>query len=233
MLIVGGRQKKTNLSVHSRSSVKLYTYYRSSASYRVRIALNLKALAFESVPINLVTGEQREESFLEISPLGRIPVFEDGSRRISQSTAILEYLEETYPTPALLPKNTEDRAFARQVASLVACDIHPLNNLSSLTYLKRNFGANEGQIQEWYGHWISIGFNAIENYLAARKTTSSFVLGEKPGWIELHLVPQVYNARRFQVPVGSYPIIIRLVSQCEELPEFAAAAPQQQLDSRR
>ncbi len=211
--------------------MKLYGYFRSSAAYRVRIALALKGLAFENIPVNLVPGvsEQKSDTYRAVNPQGRVPFFEDGAVAISQSPAILEYLEETFPDAPLLPTGTADRAVVRQLASLIGCDIHPLNNLSVLQTLKQDFDASQGAVDGWYHKWILEGFTAFEALLP--RTAGEFCFGNKPTLADVYLVPQVWNARRFKVPMAGFPLIEKVDAACNGLEAFKAAAPENQPDA--
>ena len=211
--------------------MKLYGYFRSSAAYRVRIALALKGLTFDNIPVNLLpsVSEQKSDAYRAVNPQGRVPFFEDDDVAISQSPAILEYLEEAYPTVALLPPEAADRAVVRQLASLIACDIHPLNNLSVLQALKQDFDAGQGAVDAWYHKWILEGFAAFETYLS--KTAGKFCFGDTPTLADIYLVPQVWNARRFKVPLGTFPLIEKIDTACNELDAFKTAAPENQPDA--
>ncbi|MBO6503392.1 MAG: maleylacetoacetate isomerase [Kordiimonadaceae bacterium] len=211
--------------------MKLYGYFRSSAAYRVRIALALKGLTFENIPINLVPGvsQQKSEDYRAVNPQGRVPFFEDGAVAISQSPAILEYLEETFPEVPLLPTGTADRAVVRQLASLIGCDIHPLNNLSVLQTLKHDFDASQGAVDGWYHKWILEGFGALEALLA--NTAGEFCFGDSPTLADIYLVPQVWNARRFEVPLSAFPLIEKVDAACNALEPFKKAAPENQPDA--
>ncbi len=211
--------------------MKLYGYYRSSAAYRVRIALGLKGLTFDNIPVNLVPGvsEQKSDSYRAVNPQSRVPFYEDGAVAISQSPAILEYLEETYPDVPLLPNGTADRAVVRQLASLVGCDIHPLNNLSVLQTLKHDLNADQAAIDAWYRKWIIEGFEALEVLLV--KSAGKFCFGDAPTLADIYLVPQVWNARRFNVPLDAFPTIQRIDVACNQIDAFIAAAPENQPDA--
>lgn len=211
--------------------MKLYGYFRSSAAYRVRIALALKGLPFENIPVNLVPGvsEQKSDAYRAVNPQGRVPFFEDGAVAISQSPAILEYLEETFPDVPLLPTGTADRAVVRQLASLIGCDIHPLNNLSVLQTLKQDFDASQGAVDGWYHKWILEGFTAFETLLG--NTAGKFCFGDMPTLADVYLVPQVWNARRFEVPMAGFPLIEKVDAACNALEAFKAAAPENQPDA--
>lgn len=211
--------------------MELYGYFRSSAAYRVRIALALKGLEYDNIPINLVpsVSEQRSSDYLALNPQGRVPFFTDGPIAISQSPAILEYLEDRYPAEPLLPASLADKAIVRQLASLVACDIHPLNNLSVLQSLKADFGADEAAIQRWYHRWIVEGFTAFEALLG--KTAGQFCFGDTPTHADVYLVPQVWNARRFKTPLDAFPTIVRIDTACNALAAFQKALPENQPDA--
>jgi maleylacetoacetate isomerase len=210
--------------------MKLYSYHRSSAAYRVRIALNLKNLCWDYVPVNLLQSEQRGADYLALNPQGLVPTLQtDSGELLAQSVAILEWLEETHPQPALLPADPLLRARVRAVVNSIACDVHPLNNISVLNYLRKEIHATEEQVQRWYGNWVERGFRAIENVLAEQQRP--FCFGDQPGLADVCLVPQVYNANRFEVPMAAYPNICRVARQCNALEAFAAAAPERQPDA--
>ncbi|WP_313951352.1 maleylacetoacetate isomerase [Accumulibacter sp.] len=213
--------------------LKLYTYYRSSAAYRVRIGLQLKGLAYESVPVHLTRngGEHLQEDYRAINPGALVPCLQDGELTISQSLAILEYLEEKYPRQPLLPADAAGRARVRALALIVACDIHPLNNLRILKYLGDRLALGEEARNRWYRHWVEEGFMTIEAHLAHDSQTGEFCHGDTPGLADCCLVPQVFNAGRFNVALNPYPNIRRIARRCEELPEFAAAHPARQPDA--
>jgi maleylacetoacetate isomerase len=207
--------------------VKLYTFFRSSAAYRVRIALNLKGIAYEPVPVHLPKREQAQPQYLAVNPQGRVPALDLGGEVLIQSPAILEYLEEAYPNPPLLPSDPLQRAKVRAICALIACDIHPLNNLSPLSYLKHNFGQEQPAIDAWYVHWVTEGFKALERMLSA----GPFACGKRPTLADVYLVPQVYNARRFKTPLDDFPKIVAVDAACNELEAFQAAAPERQVDA--
>jgi maleylacetoacetate isomerase len=210
--------------------MELYDYWRSSAAYRVRIALNLKGIAYASVPVNLRCGGQRSPDFRRVNPLGTVPCLRDGDVVLSQSLAIVEYLDETHPEPPLLPGNAAERARARQLALLIACEMHPLNNLKVLQYLEHGMGLAEEQRRRWYRHWITEGFTALEAMLAP--TAGDFALGgDRPSVVDAFLVPQVYNANRWRCDMSPYPTICRINDRCLQLEAFAAAAPERQPDA--
>ena len=207
--------------------MKLYTYFRSSAAYRVRIGLNLKGLAYEPAFIHLVKREQVQPDYLAVNPQGRVPSLDLGGDVLIQSPAILEYLEEVYPDPPLLPKDPLQRAKVRAACALIACDIHPLNNLSPLSYLKRTFGQEQPAIDAWYVHWVMEGFKALEQMLSS----GPFAFGDKPGLADVYIVPQVFNARRFNTPLDAFPKIVAVDAACNRLEAFQAAAPDRQPDA--
>lgn len=213
--------------------LRLYGYWRSSAAYRVRIALNLKGLDYESVPVHLVRdgGEQHRPQFLEMNPQGLVPVLADGERVIRQSLAIIEYLDELHPAPPLLPSSSRDRARVRALAQTVACDIHPLNNLRVMQYLERELGADEAQRLSWMRHWMAEGLAAFEAQVAAHPSTGEFCEGELPGMADCCLVPQLYNARRFGMDLAAYPTLLQIDARCQELTAFRDAAPEAQPDA--
>ncbi|MBT8090447.1 MAG: maleylacetoacetate isomerase [Gammaproteobacteria bacterium] len=209
--------------------MRLYSYWRSSAAYRVRIALNLKGLDYEILPVSLTPGisEHRKDAYRAINPQMLVPFLEDGDIAIGQSMAILEYLEETYPGTPLLPKNEPVRSRVRAFCNMIACDIHPLNNLRVLKYVKAELGADEKASGDWYRHWVHEGFEAAE----ALASDSTFVFGDKPTLADCFLVPQMYNAHRFKVPVDRFPRLIASTEACNKLPAFRKAAPEQQPDA--
>jgi len=213
-----------------RTDVKLYSYFRSSAAYRVRIALNLKGLAYETVPVHLVKegGHNRRPEFRAVNPQMRVPalVAPTGDVLI-QSLAIIEYLDETHPEPPLLPKDPIARAQARAVAEIVACDIHPLNNIGSLRYLKRELHQEQAAIDAWYHHWVLTGFEALE----ALVRPGPYACGGAVTVADLCLVPQVYNARRLKVPLDKFPKIVAIDTACLTLPAFDRARPENQPDA--
>jgi maleylpyruvate isomerase len=210
--------------------VKLYGYWRSSAAYRVRIALHVKGLPFEYVPVHLVKdgGEQFRDDYLALNPQARVPTLVDGGVTLGQSLAILEYLEEKYPAPPLLPGDAVQRARARQIALAVACDIHPLNNLRVLRYLETRLGASQQARDDWYRHWIRDGLTAIEKMVAPG---GPYALGAQVTLADVCLVPQLYNARRFATPLDDCPRLLAIESACLALPPFDKARPENQPDA--
>lgn len=213
--------------------MKFYTYANSSAAYRVRIALNLKGLKPELVFVNLLKdgGEQRKPEYKAINPQGLVPAFADGGHAMGQSLAIIEYLDETHPSPELLPRDAWGRARVRQIALAIACDIHPVNNLSIRQYLKSPLGQSDAEIAAWYRHWIDRGFAALEALLSASPETGRFAHGDTPTLADICIVPQVYNARRFKIPLDDYPTLVRVDQEARELKAFADAAPEMQPDA--
>lgn len=207
----------------------LYGYYRSSAAYRVRIALNLKGLDYEQVPVNLLDGEEQGDAYRAINPQGLVPVLEVAGRRLSQSLAILEYLEETHPQPPLLPDDPLDRAEVRSLADLIACDIHPLDNLRVLKYLQDELQVDSDDRNRWYRHWIAQGFAAFEARLSGLGSRD-FCFGDAPGMADVLLIPQIYNARRFRLDMSAYPRIEGIERHCLALPAFERAIPERQPD---
>ncbi|WP_206997317.1 maleylacetoacetate isomerase [Trinickia mobilis] len=213
--------------------MKLYSYFRSSASYRVRIALNLKNLPYDYVPIHLVRsgGEQLTPEYRKLSPDALVPTLVDGNAVIQQSVAIIEYLEETHPNPPLLPRAPLDRAYVRALALQIACEIHPLNNLRVLKYLKHELKVDEAPKSAWYRHWIESGFGTFEGRIANDARTGKFCFGDTPTLADLCLVPQVFNAQRFNVDTQRYPTIQRIYDHAMQFDAFASAAPGQQPDA--
>ena len=209
----------------------LHDYWRSSAAFRVRIALALKGIEPARRHVHLLKGEQRAPGYLAKHPLGLVPMLEDGALALTQSLAIVEYLEETHPAPPLLPATPAERAWVRAVALGVACEIHPLNNLRVLRYLARELHADEPARDRWYAHWVSEGLAAIETMLAARPGPGPFCLGKVPTLADVCLVPQVFNAWRYKVPVEPYPLVLAVVDECMKLPAFDLSQPSKQPDA--
>lgn len=210
----------------------LYDYWRSTAAYRVRIALHLKGLDFEQRPVHLVRGggEQHAAEYLRLNPQGLVPALVHGDHVLTQSLAICEYLDEVFPGAPLLPADPVQRAEARSMALVIAADVHPLNNLRVQNYLKGEFGVTSGQAREWMERWMNLGFSALEARLAA-SGAGVYCVGEQPSLADLCLVPQAYNADRFDCSLRPYPNIQRIVAHCRGLEAFAAAAPQRQPDA--
>ncbi|MGH8852864.1 MAG: maleylacetoacetate isomerase [Telluria sp.] len=213
--------------------MKLYTYFRSSAAYRVRIALNLKGLAYDAVPVHLLRdgGQHQLDAYLAVNPSGLVPALQDDALTLTQSMAIIEYLEEVHPLVPLLPKDAVGRARVRELAQIIACDIHPINNLRVLKYLVKQLGQDEQAKTDWYRHWIIEGFHSLEAHLARNPGTGSFCHGDTPTIADCYLVPQVFNAKRFDVDLAAYPTIARINDLCVELPAFIAAHPARQEDA--
>ncbi|CAN5286199.1 maleylacetoacetate isomerase [soil metagenome] len=214
-------------------SLKLYSYWRSSACYRVRIALNLKGLDYETLPVHLVNngGEQHSAAFRDLNPQELIPVLVHGERVMRQSLAIIDYVDEAFgETPSLIPSTARERQRCRAIAQMVAADIHPLGNLRVLQYLEQHFGADTTQREDWLRHWINAGFQAIEKVLDD-PSTGAFCEGDAPTMADCCLVPQVYNARRYGVDMGAYPIIERIEMACLAMEAFESARPEAQPDA--
>ena len=212
--------------------MKLYDYFRSSAAYRVRIALNLKGLAPQREFVHLRKGAQRSDDYRTLNPQGLVPALAlDGGAVLTQSLAILEYLEETHPAPPLLPAGASARARVRALALAVACDIHPLDNLRVLRYLVQTMGATEAQKDAWYKYWVDVGLEALERQLARDAATGRFCHGDTPTLADVCLVPQLANARRVDMDLAPYPTLTRIEAACLALPAFAAAAPARQPDA--
>ncbi len=204
----------------------LYDYYRSSAAYRVRIALNLKGVDYESRQVNLLDSEQRGDEYRALNPQGLVPMLEIDGRRLTQSLSIIMYLATRYPEPPLLPSAPADAAHVRAMALAIACDIHPLNNLRVLKYLKGELGHSQEDADRWYTHWISEGLPALE--AMAAPTAGTFMFGDQPTIADICLVPQLFNARRFNVPLDDYPTLLRADENANKLPAFAKAHPDKQ-----
>lgn len=213
--------------------LRLHGYFRSSAAYRVRIALNLKRLPYEAVPVHLRRngGEQHSPDFARLSPAHLIPVLEDGAFALTQSLAIMEYLDETHPSPPLLPEEPQARATVRAIALGMACDIHPLGNLRILHYLEKQLGVAEEGRRAWSRHWTELGLAAVEQLLVASGASQSFCYGDSPTVADCCLVPQVFNASRLACSLERYPAIRRIHEHCMRLPAFQQAAPDAQPDA--
>jgi maleylacetoacetate isomerase len=213
-----------------RAAMKLYSYFRSSAAFRVRIALNLKKLDYETAAIHLQRNDQSTPDYRGINPQGLVPALDDGGQILIQSLAIIEYLDEVYPQPPLVPRDPADRARVRAIADIVACDIHPINNLRVLRYLTHELGHDEAAIANWYNHWITAGFQALEPLLAQDSRTGAFCHGDSPGLGDVTLIPQIVNAERYQLDLASYPTLTRIYENCMKLEPFLAAHPRNQPD---
>ena len=213
--------------------LKLYNYYRSSASFRVRIALNLKGQNYDYIPVHLTKGggQQFAPTFRALNADALIPVLDDGGRILTQSLAIIEYLDETHPQPPLLPQSPVDRAYVRAFALTIACEIHPLNNLRVLRYLVQQLGASEDSKNAWYRYWVEQGLAALEARVVAEQRSGRHVFGDQVTLADVVLVPQVFNARRFECRLDHVPTLIRIFDHCMELQAFADAQPSSQPDA--
>ncbi|CEK10164.1 maleylacetoacetate isomerase [Legionella hackeliae] len=208
--------------------MKLYDYYRSTACYRVRLALNIKNISYEKIAVHLVghDGEQHSPEYLTINPQGLVPTLNENGHILSQSLAIIEYLEEISPTPPLLPTTPLGRAQVRSMALTIACDMHPLNNLRVLTRLRDQFQASEEQVMDWYHHWLKLGFDTLEKKLQDLPHKHQFCYGSEPSMADICLIPQVYNAHRFGFSMDAYPLINEINAHCLTLDPFKDAVPQ-------
>jgi maleylacetoacetate isomerase len=215
------------------SDLVLYSYWRSSTAFRARIALNLKGLRYETRAVHLIQngGEQHNAAYAALNPMKAVPTLLDGDLVLPQSMAIIQYLDDKYPQPPLLPSDAAGRARVRALSQVVACDIHPIGNLRVLQQLGSQFGADDAQKAEWMRHWIAAGFKALETMLASSKDTGHFCHGDTPTMADVCLVPQVYNARRWKVPLGDYPTILRIDAVCDALDAFKDATPERQPDA--
>jgi maleylacetoacetate isomerase len=213
--------------------MKLHTYFRSSAAYRVRIALNLKGIDYEAVPVHLIRdgGQHHAPAYLNINPSGMVPTLQDERGTLTQSMAILEYLEETHPAVPLLPVDPLGRARVRELAQIVSCDIHPLNNLRVMRYLVDELGISDDAKTTWLKHWIVEGFASVESHLARHPGTGKFCHGDTPTIADCFLIPQAFNAIRFDIDLAPYENIARIYGNCIELPAFVKAHPAQQPDA--
>jgi maleylpyruvate isomerase len=213
--------------------MKLYTFFRSSASYRVRIALNLKGLDYGQAPIHLRRGggEQLATAYRAINPQALVPALEDSGRILTQSLAIMEYLEERYPKPPLLPADPADRALVRSMALIIACEIHPIQNLRVLVYLKNHLKQSDEDLNRWARHWIDLGLSALEQMVVSAPQRGGFCFGNTPTFADICLVPQLANARRFGCDLSVYPALLQIETACNALPTFANAAPEKQPDA--
>ena len=210
--------------------MKLYNFFRSSTSHRLRIALNLKGITTDYVAVNLRVDEQQNDDFRVVNPQQLVPALDTGDKVMIQSPAIIEWLEEKYPTPALLPQGADARAHVRALAAIVGCDIHPINNRRILQTLRKTFGANEEAVNAWCDTWISDGFDAYEALIAADPSRGRFSYGDTPGMADVYLIPQVESARRFNVDMNRWPLISAIDKACGELEVFQKAAPLVQPD---
>jgi maleylacetoacetate isomerase len=212
--------------------VKLYTFFRSSAAFRVRIALNLKGLTYEPQFVSLPKGDHRKPEYARVNPQALVPTLElDDGTRLTQSLAIIEFLDEKHPQPRLVPKDALGRARVRSLALLIACEIHPLNNLRALNYLRKILGLGEEQVNAWYRHWIADGLGKLEGELTQTRGTGEFCHGDTPTMADCCLVPQIFNAKRYQCDLGPYPTLMRVFGQCMKLEAFDRAQPSKQPDA--
>jgi maleylpyruvate isomerase len=211
--------------------MKLYGYYRSSASYRLRILLNIKGLDWDYQPVNLLEGEQRKEEFRAINPLGLVPVLDTGDAALAQSPAIAEYLEEQYPEPALLPGDPVGRAQVREMMHTVGCEVHPLQNYGVLMFIKEAYSLDDAALRDWGRKWIERGFAAFETLARKRSADGKFSCGDRLTLADVWLVPQVLNAGRFEMDLTPYPMIVGIDEYCQTLDAFAAAHPSKQPDA--
>ena len=213
--------------------MKLYGFWRSSAAYRVRIALALKGLSYDYVSVHLTKGAQYQPAFAAINPQNLVPVLDDDGHLLYQSLAIVQYLDETHTEPRLIPEDPVERNRVRSLALIIACEIHPLNNPRVLNYLTDNFSVSEEQRLAWYQHWVTTGFAALEKRLAVEPWTGRYCHGDTPGFADIALVPQMANARRFKVDLAPFPTIRRIEGACLELEAFQKAAPENQPDAEK
>jgi len=211
--------------------MKLYGYYRSSASYRLRIILGLKKIDWENRPVHLAKGEQLGSDFRAINPMGLVPVLDTGESVLSQSPAIAEYLEEMFPQPPLLPAAAVERAKVREMLNTIGCEIHPLQNLRVLKYLRAEYGQNDDSVAAWCRAWIGHGFAAFEKLALGRSASRRYSFGDSLSLADVWLIPQVYNARRFDLDLNPYPVIVSVDRHCQALDAFADAHPDQQPDA--
>ena len=213
--------------------IKLHNYFRSSASYRVRIALNFKGLPYEYVPVHLLKdgGQQLAPSFRTLNPDSLTPVLDDEGQVLTQSLAIIEYLDETRPLPPLLPRTAVERAYVRSIALAIACEIHPLNNLRVLRYLVKTLGLSEEQKNTWYRHWVEQGLASLETRLVAEARSGLYALGDAITIADVVIVPQIFNAQRMDCNLGSVPTVMRIFDHCMQLPAFIDAQPSAQPDA--
>jgi maleylpyruvate isomerase len=211
--------------------MKLFGYYRSSAAYRLRIALNLKGVTADPHSVRLRRGEQALPRYRSINPFGLVPALEHNGQVFTQSLAIIEYLEEILPQPALLPSDARDRAYVRSIALSIACDIHPLNNLRVLNYLKDELALETASRDRWYAHWIRTGLSGLETFLAGDSRVGTYCFGDVPGLADICLVPQMYNAERMKCDISDYPTLRRITAAARTHPAFRAAEPEAQPDA--
>ena len=213
--------------------MKLYTFFRSSASYRVRIALDLKGIGCEQASIHLRRGggEQLSAAYKAINPQGLVPALEDNGKILTQSLAIIEYLEEKYPKPPIFPADPADKALVRSMAMVIACEVHPIQNLRVLNYVKATYNQTDAQVNQWAQHWIDLGLAALEQMILAQPKRGKFCFGDAPTLADICLVPQLGNARRYGCDLAKHPTIVEIEKSCMALPAFADAAPEKQPDA--
>ena len=213
--------------------MKLYTFFRSSASYRVRIALNFKGVSYEQAPIHLRRsgGEQFTAAYKAVNPQALVPALEDNGKILTQSLAIIEYLEDKYPRPPLLPADPADKALVRGMALIIACEVHPIQNLRVLNYVKKEYNQTDDQVNRWAQHWINLGLTALEQLIVAQPKRGKFCFGDTPTLADICLVPQLGNARRYGSDLSQYPNILGVEKNCMTLPAFVNAAPEKQPDA--
>lgn len=212
-------------------SRQLFTFFRSSTSYRLRIALAYKGLDYEPRYVSLPKLEHRDPSYMALNPQGLVPLLIDDGRHYVQSLATIEYLDESYPDPPLMPKDIEGRAYVRAVSQMIGCEMHPLNNVRVLKHLKQQFGADEEAVNAWYRHWIAEGFGGLESYLASSGKASTYCHGDAVSMADVCLVPQVFNARRFNCPLDAFPLINGIVERCMSVAAFHTTQPSTQADA--
>jgi len=232
--VVAGTPEVTGRLAHFRPmKPKLYSYWRSSAAFRVRIALNLKGMDYEVIPVHLGKngGEQMSESYETKNPNRLVPLFDNGKNSIHQSLAIIEYLDEIQAQPALLPSSPIDRAWVRSIAMDMAIDIHPISNLRVLRHLIKQFGASNEVKDAWYQHWIKLGLTSVEKQLSTDPRRGRFAFGDQPGLIDICLVPQLFNALSSKMDMSSYPTLIQILDECMKLPAFIEASWEKQIDA--
>jgi maleylacetoacetate isomerase len=211
--------------------MKLYTFFRSSASFRVRIALNWKGLAYEPVGVSLPKSEHLQPGYKSVNPAGLVPALEDGGRVLAQSLAIMEYLDEVHPRARLLPADPLDRHYVRAFSQIVACEIHPLNNLRTLRYVKKSYGLDDEGVNAWYRHWIAEGFAMMETFLEREQRHGKYCWRDQVTLADCCLVPQVFNAQRYKCDLAPYPTVMRLHEECMKLDAFIEAQPSKQPDA--
>lgn len=212
--------------------MKLYTFFRSSAAYRVRIALNLKGLPYESIPKAFAKNEHRAADYLAVNPQGLIPALETDGVALSQSLAIMEYLDETHPAPAFLPSDAIGRARVRSMALAIVADLHPIDNLRVLNYLRKELGQDDNGVNTWYRHWVTEGFKGLESQAREYSKGSRYCYGDAVSLADICLVPQMFNARRFETDLSAFPTLVAISRHLESLPQFAAARPELQPDAK-